>query len=95
MKGMMANGHLSKAVAEQCMREFCREIEYKAAWHGILVVTADKWFPSSKTCCRCGHIKKDLRLSERTYTCPACGNKIDRDFQASVNLERYGERQLS
>ena len=91
VKGMMKNKHLSDAVAHQGFHEFRRQIEYKANWHKIPVVIADKWYPSSKTCCHCGYIKKDLKLSDRTYICPECGNKIDRDYQASVNLERYGE----
>ena len=66
-------------------------IQYKADWHNIPVIVVDKWYPSSKMCCCCGHIKKNLKLSDRTYICPECGNVIDRDYQASVNLERYGE----
>ena len=91
VKGMMKNKHLSKAVQAQGFHEFRRQIEYKANWHNIPVIVADKWYPSSKTCSCCGHIKKDLKLSDRTYICPECGNKIDRDYQASINLERYGE----
>jgi putative transposase len=94
VKGMMKNKHLSKAVQQQGFREFRRQIEYKAGWHGIPVIVADKWYPSSKTCCCCGHIKKDLKLSDRTYVCPHCGNVIDRDFQAALNLKRYGEAEL-
>lgn len=91
VKGMMKNKHLSDAVAHQGFHEFRRQIKYKADWHNIPVIIADKWYPSSKTCCCCGHIKKDLKLSDRTYICAECGNKIDRDYQASINLERYGE----
>ena len=91
VKGMMKNKHLSKAVQEQELREFRRQIQYKADWHNIPVIVADRWYPSSKICCCCGHIRKDLKLSDRTYICPECGNVIDRDYQASVNLERYGE----
>ena len=91
---MMKNKHLSKAVQQQGFREFRRQIEYKADWHGIPVIVADKWYPSSKTCCCCGYIKKDLKLSDRTYICPECGNIIDRDYQASVNLKRYGESKI-
>lgn len=94
VKGMMKNKHLSKAVQQQGFREFRRQIEYKADWHGIPVIVADKWYPSSKTCCCCGYIKKDLKLSDRTYICPECGNIIDRDYQASVNLKRYGESKI-
>ena len=91
VKGMMKNRHLSKAVQQQCFREFRRQIEYKARWNHIAVIFADRFFPSSKQCCCCGKIKKDLKLSERIYRCD-CGNRIDRDYQAALNLKRYGER---
>ena len=60
IKGMMKNRHLSKAIAEQCLYEFKRQIQYKCKKYGIEFVEADKWFPSSKTCSCCGAIKKDL-----------------------------------
>lgn len=88
--GMMKNRHLSKAVQEQCFYEFYRQMEYKCRWHNIEFVTADRYYPSSKMCSCCGNIKKDLKLSDRIYHCSECGFTIDRDFQASVNLMRYG-----
>ncbi|MDD7372052.1 MAG: zinc ribbon domain-containing protein [Firmicutes bacterium] len=57
----------------------------------IAVIFTGRFFPSSKQCCCCGKIKKDLKLSERIYRCD-CGNRIDRDYQAALNLKRYGER---
>ena len=95
VQGMMKNRHLSEKVQEQNLHEFRRQIEYKAHRAGIAVVIADRWYPSSKTCAECGYVKKDLRLSDRTYVCPHCGNVIDRDFQAALNLRRYGEAELS
>lgn len=90
VKGMMKNRHLAKAVQEQCFYEFYRQIQYKSLWNNIDFITADRWFPSSKLCSVCGNIKKDLKLSDRTYICE-CGNIIDRDYQASVNLYNYGK----
>ena len=90
VKGMMKNKHLAKAVQQQCFREFRRQIEYKSAWNNISVIIADRFFPSSKLCSCCGNIKKDLKLSDRIYKCK-CGNIIDRDYQAALNLKRYGE----
>ena len=90
VKGMMKNRHLSKAIQEQCLYEFYRQMGYKCNWNGILFITADRYFASSKTCCCCGYVKKDLKLSERIYVCPKCHNVMDRDYQASVNLMRYG-----
>ena len=89
VKGMMKNRHLSKAVQQQCFGEFRRQIEYKSAWNHIPVMIADRFFPSSKLCICCGNVKKDLKLSDRIYRCE-CGNIIDRDYQAALNLKKYG-----
>ena len=89
VQGMMKNRHLSKAVQEQCFYEFIRQMEYKCAWNGIEFIKADRFYPSSKTCSGCGCIKKDLKLSDRTYRCDDCGLVIDRDYNAAINLSRY------
>lgn len=91
---MMQNRHLSKAIQQQSFYEFRRQIEYKSAWNNITVIIADRFFPSSKLCSCCGVIKKDLKLSDRVYKCE-CGNVIDRDYQAALNLKHYGENVLS
>lgn len=91
VQGMMSNKHLSKAVQEQGFFEFRRQIEYKAEWTGIKIIIADRFYPSSKTCIKCGRVKKDLKLSERIYRCE-CGNVIDRDLQAAINLKRYADK---
>ena len=93
VSGMMKNKHLSKAIQQQGFYEFRRQIEYKFAWNNIPVIIADRFFPSSKLCSCCGMIKKDLKLSDRIYQCD-CGNIIDRDYQASLNLKKYGENVL-
>ena len=94
VSGMMKNKHLSKAIQQQGLYEFRRQIEYKAKWNKIPVIIADRFFPSSKLCSCCGEIKKDLKLSDRIYRCD-CGNIIDRDYQASLNLKQYGENVLN
>jgi len=88
VKGMMKNKHLAKAVAEQKLYEFKRQIQYKCQKYGIEFVEADRWFPSSKTCSSCGQIKTDLKLKDRLYIC-SCGLKLDRDLNASINLANY------
>ena len=88
VKGMMRNKHLSKAIAEQKLYEFKRQIQYKCKKYGIEFIEADKWYPSSKKCSCCGNIKKDLKLSDRVYKC-SCGFKSDRDLNASINLANY------
>ena len=93
VSGMMKNKHLSKAIQQQGFYEFRRQIQYKSEWNNISVIIADRFFPSSKLCSCCGEIKKDLKLSDRVYKCD-CGNIIDRDYQASLNLKQYGENVL-
>ena len=90
VRGMMKNKHLSRAVQQQEFYKFRQQIEYKSAWNNIHVIIADRFFPSSKLCSCCGNVKKDLKLSDRIYRCK-CGNVIDRDYQAALNLKRYGE----
>ena len=89
VSGMMKNRHLSNSLMCQKLFEFRRQIEYKAELYGIEVVIADRWYPSSKTCHVCGNVKKDLKLSDRVYRCDCCGNVIDRDINASINLANY------
>lgn len=89
VSGMMKNRHLSKALMCQKLYEFRRQIEYKAELYGIEVVIADRFYHSSKTCHVCGNVKKDLKLSDRVYRCDCCGNIIDRDVNASINLANY------
>ncbi len=87
--GMMRNRHLAKAIQKQSLNEFKRQIQYKAEFYGIEFVEADRFYPSSKICSDCGHVKKDLKLSDRIYRCDCCGLEIDRDKNASINLSRY------
>jgi putative transposase len=90
VNGMMKNKHLAKAVQEQCFYEFYRQMKYKSDWNNIKFIEADRFYPSSRLCSACGCVNSKLKLSDRIYVCPECGNKIDRDYQASVNLKNYG-----
>ncbi|MCX7257789.1 MAG: RNA-guided endonuclease TnpB family protein [Polaromonas sp.] len=87
VRGMVKNRHLSRAVSDMGFFEFRRQLEYKAAQRGGLVVVADRWFPSSKTCSFCGHKLGELPLSVRQWTCPACNTTHERDENAAVNLK--------
>lgn len=87
VSGMMKNKHLSKSVQQQKFYEFRRQLEYKCKWNNIELRIVDRYFPSSKLCHECGSVNKDLKLSDRIYICPECGNVIDRDYQASLNLK--------
>ena len=89
VSNMLKNRHLYKAISEQCFYKFTYFIEYKCKLYGIEFVKADRFYPSSKLCSRCGHKKEDLKLSDRTYKCSHCGLEIDRDYNASINLANY------
>jgi putative transposase len=87
VSGMLANGKLSKAIADSGFYEFRRQLEYKTKLYDSKLVLADRWFPSSKTCSNCGNKKESLPLSERTFSCE-CGLVCDRDINAAINLVR-------
>jgi putative transposase len=86
---------LARALADAGLGDLRRLFEYKARWYGTELVVADRWFPSSKTCSGCGHVKDALLLSERTYHCEQCGLTIDRDLNAAINLARWTEQQAA
>lgn len=93
VKGMTKNHKLAKAILDCGFGIFVEMLKNKASMYGRQIVQIDRWYPSSKTCSCCGHIKLDLKLSDRTYVCEKCGTIIDRDFNASVNILTVG-RQL-
>lgn len=94
VSGIMKNRHLSKAIQQQSLYEFTRILEYKCYWNGIELRQVDRYYPSSKICHECGNVKRDLKLSDRTYICEECGNVIDRDYQASLNLRDATEYKI-
>ena len=94
VSGMMKNRCLSRAISDVGLSELRRQLEYKGKWNGCLIITADRFFPSSKTCSECGWINASLKLSDRTWVCLECGCIHDRDFNASVNLENCGTKTL-
>ncbi|MCZ2398158.1 MAG: transposase [Chitinophagales bacterium] len=85
ISGMMKNKHLSKAISQQKLYEFRTKLTNKCYQNNIELRIVDRWFPSSKICNCCGNVKKDLKLSDRTYIC-TCGYVADRDYNASLNL---------
>lgn len=70
--------------------EFVRQLTYKAEWYGREIKKIDRFYPSSKTCSKCNHIKKDLTLEDRVFKCNNCGLEIDRDYNASLNILSIG-----
>lgn len=91
VSGMVKNRHLSRAINDMGFFEFRRQLEYKAAMRGGVVVVADRFFASSKICSAsgCGYKVDKLPLSVREWTCPACGASHDRDVNAAINLANY------
>ena len=89
ISGMMKNRKLSRAISDVGLYEFHRQIEYKSQWHSAVVVKADRFYPSSKTCSNCQNIKSDLKLSDRIYICESCDHVMDRDLNAAINLRNY------
>ncbi len=94
IQGMMKNKYLSKAIQEQSFYEFSRQLEYKSNYKGIPFIKADRFFPSSKLCNRCGNVKKNLNPYQKTYRCE-CGNVIDIHKQAALNLKKYVEEYIA
>ncbi|NET62300.1 MAG: IS200/IS605 family element transposase accessory protein TnpB [Symploca sp. SIO2E6] len=88
VSGMMANHKLAKAIADMGFYEFRRQLEYKCKLYGCELVVVDRWFASSKTCSNCGAKKETLSLAQRVFHCDHCGLEIDRDLNASINLEQ-------
>ena len=93
VSGMIANHKLANAVSNNGFYEIRRQFIYKQAHYGTKVELVDRWYPSSKTCCRCGHIQ-DMKLSERVFNCQKCRHSQDRDVNASINLEKAPENKV-
>ena len=86
VKGMMKNKHLAKDIANCSFYTIREHLIRKAKERYIAVRLVDRFYPSSKTCSYCGSYKKDLKLNNRVYCCDNCQEKIDRDFNAAINL---------
>lgn len=86
IKGMVKNHKLAGAIHDAGWHEFKRQLEYKAAWYGRDLHVIDQWIPTSKTCSCCGHKLDEMDLSVRTWVCPKCGSKHDRDVNAAINI---------
>jgi putative transposase len=84
--GMLKNRRLARALSDASLSEFRRQLCYKAAWHGGQVVVVDRFFPSSRIHHACGGYKDNLELADRTWICPACSEKVDRDLNAARNI---------
>ena len=95
VKGMLKNHKLADSIQEMNFGEFKRILEYKAKWYNRKIVYVDRFYPSSKTCHNCGYINKQLKLNNRQWVCPQCGEVIERDYNAALNILDEGLRILS
>ena len=94
VKNMVKNKKLSKAISSVSWSSFITKLDYKIAENQGCIVKIDPFYPSSKTCSNCGNVKKELKLSERTYHCNECGFTIDRDLNASINILKAGLKMI-
>lgn len=88
-RNVRAKAGLNRALMDAGFGEFRRQLNYKTRWYGSRLVVVDRFYPSSKTCSKCGAIKTELALSERTYVCASCGAVMDRDENAAVNIAAF------
>ena len=88
VKGMLANDKLSRAISDVGFGQIRTQLEYKALRYGTRLVVADRWYPSSRLCSCCDWHNDTLKLTDREWTCPACGIHHDRDVNAALNLKR-------
>ena len=95
VSGMLKNHKLAGSIQELNFGEFKRMLEYKTNWYGRKLVFVDRFYPSSKTCNHCGYINKKLKLSDRQWVCPNCGEIIERDYNAALNIRDEGIRLIS
>lgn len=87
VSGMVANHKLADAISSLGLYEFRRMLDYKQSHYGTKLEVVDRWYPSSKTCSKCGHVQ-NMKLSDRVFNCGACNFVIDRDLNAAINLEK-------
>ena len=95
VSGMLKNHKLAGSIQELNFGEFRRMLEYKANWYGRELIFVDRFYPSSKTCNHCGYVNKKLKLSDRQWVCPDCGEIIERDYNAALNIRDEGVRLIS
>ena len=91
LKGMAGGLHLGKGVHDNGYGLFLSMLEYKLEERGKYLIKVDRYFASSKICSVCGNKKEELSLSDRIYYCE-CGNRMDRDVNAAVNIMNEGKR---
>ena len=93
---MVKNRHLSREISDAAWGAFRHMLEYKSSWYGNKLVVIPTFYPSSQFCSHCGFKNTKVKnLAVRTWTCPQCGTKHDRDHNAGVNILKYGLQMLA
>jgi putative transposase len=92
--GLLRSRHLARAIADQGWAEFQRQLSYKCHWYGSRLVIAPRFFPSTRTCSRCGLVKASMPLEVRLFNCDGCGLVADRDLNAARTLARLADNAL-
>lgn len=80
---------VAKGIQQNPFRKFLKALEDRCNNYGIKIIKVDRYYASSKTCNKCNYKKKDLKLSDRIFICPNCGLKINRDYNAAINIKKY------
>ncbi len=93
VKNMVKNHNLAQAISDVSWSTFVSMLEYKAEWYGKNILRIGQFAPSSKTC-SCGVINKDLKLSDREWTCKSCGTTHDRDILAACNIKSFALKNI-
>ncbi|MGW0314174.1 RNA-guided endonuclease InsQ/TnpB family protein [Streptomyces flavidovirens] len=88
--GLLKNHTLARAISDAAWTELRSLLEYKCQWYGRTLVVVDRWFPSSKTCSACGHVKASMPLGKRVFHCERCPLVLDRDINAARNILAAG-----
>ena len=90
IQGMQRNHHLVKSITDQGWHQFKAMLTYKLGWREAELIEIGRFDPSSRMCSRCGNIRHDLKLWDRTYHCNVCGLSMDRDLNAAINIRNMG-----
>ena len=94
VSNMLKNHNLAQAISDAGWSTFVTMLEYKAEWYGKNILKIGRFEPSSKLHANCGHINKELKLSDREWTCPKCGEVVLRDLNAATNIKSFALKNI-